>query len=490
MKTLALAVPLVMLLAAGSPQETPPAPKPLPVAPPEVTPVEVHETTPAKRETLKIELKLDGTFEPAARHVVLIKTQSWQGDMPILKVAAHGSKVKKGETLLQIDPAKLKEAVASAELDLGSAKTQHDRLTEEIKLAAEGEALQKERLERDAADSAERAKYFSEVEMALDLKDLEMGLQWMEDSIADQKEELEQIEKMYKSEELTNATRDIVLKRARRQVERSKARLESFLVRFQRAKSYDFPRALEQNKLEVRERAYALDAWRKTSPIQKLEREANLARAKANLRQQEENLAKLKKDESALTVTAPADGTSWYGQFDGGSWSGVEEALKNLKVGEKVSANQPLMTVVPSELCVKTAVAEDKIADVGPGTEAQVTAVAFPDLALTGKASPPVLIGQRKGDAFDTRFDLATVDPRIVPGLKAKLTVLVVELKDVVTVPTAAITEESGKKFVKVLESGKAVQREVGVGRTNGERTEIKTGLKEGEEVVTGKDGK
>jgi multidrug efflux pump subunit AcrA (membrane-fusion protein) len=46
------------------------------------------------------------------------------------------------------------------------------------------------------------------------------------------------------------------------------------------------------------------------------------------------------------------------------------------------------------------------------------------------------------------------------------------------------VSEEDGKKVVKVLEAGKPVAREVTVGRSSGDRTEIKSGLKEGESVV------
>ncbi|HKS15758.1 MAG TPA: hypothetical protein VJU16_00440, partial [Planctomycetota bacterium] len=361
-----------------------------------------------------------------------------------------------------------------------------DRVNEEIKLAAAGEALQKERIEREARDSAERLEHFTKVEMELELKELDLNRAWAEDSIADQKEELDQIEKMYKSEELTNATRDIVLKRAQRNLERSKTRYELFKIRLDRIRSHDLPRQLEDWKLTARERAHALESWNKTSPIQKADRENNLARSTAGVRQQEESLARLRKDEELLKVEAPADGTVWYGQFEGGAWQGVEEGLKSLKVGEKVQANQPLLTLVPAALCVKTAVAEDRLTDLPPGTEAKVTAVAFPDLALSGKSSAPVVVGARKGDAFDTRFDLASGDARLVPGLKAKILVRVAELKDVVTVPSAAVSEEDGKKVVKVFEGGKSVSREVSVGRSSGDRTEIKSGIKEGEEVVVG----
>jgi multidrug resistance efflux pump len=448
------------------------------------------ETVAAKRETLKIDLKLDGTFEPSERHVVQVKTTSWSGEMPVAKLAAHGARVKKGDVLLQIDGAKLLEAIAAAGVDLASARVQLDRVTEDIKLAAAGDVLQKERVEREARESAERYKYFAEVEMGMELKELELSRQGIEDWIADQKEELDQIEKMYKSEELTNATRDIVLKRAQRQLERSKIMFEMFLKRYERLKSYDLPRQLESVQFAAREGAHGFEAWSRTSPIQRSERETNLARATAAVRQMEENLAKLRKDEAALTIAAAADGVVWYGQFEGGAWQGVEEALKNLKVGEKVQANQVLMTLVTADLCVKTAVNEDRLGDLPPGTTAKVTPVAFPDLALSGTSAAPVLVGVRKGEAFDARFDLASGDARLVPGLKAKIHVKVAELKDVVTIPAAAVKDEDGKKIVKVWEDGKAVEREVATGRTSGDRIEIKSGLKEGDEVVTGGESK
>ena len=54
--------------------------------------------------------------------------------------------------------------------------------------------------------------------------------------------------------------------------------------------------------------------------------------------------------------------------------------------------------------------------------------------------------------------------------------------------PSAAITEEQGLYFVYVAEPdepGVFVKREVTIGRDNGERIEITSGVKSGETVVT-----
>src|SRR5688572_5463090 len=218
---------LAALLFSGvSAQEDPPKPDAAPKPAADKADAK-PDTVAAKRETLKIDLKLDGTFEPAERHVVQIKPQAWMGEMPVAKVAAHGAKVKKGDVLLQIDVAKLHEAIAAAGVELASARVQLERVTEDIKLAAAGDVIQKERIEREARESAEKYRYFAEVEMGMELKELELSKQGGEDWIADQKEQLDQIEKMYKSEELTNATRNIVLKSATRELERRQITIEA-----------------------------------------------------------------------------------------------------------------------------------------------------------------------------------------------------------------------------------------------------------------------
>ena len=62
----------------------------------------------------------------------------------------------------------------------------------------------------------------------------------------------------------------------------------------------------------------------------------------------------------------------------------------------------------------------------------------------------------------------------------------------VLTVPTTALTEEQGTHYIYIKESnpkhkdeGVFEKREVKIGQTDGVRTEIMSGLKEGETVVS-----
>ncbi len=469
----------VLLLAA---RQDPPKPEPPKPAPEEAK----RESAIAKRDTLRIEVDLDGSFEPAERHSLQFKPEGYQGELVLAQAAAHGAKVKKGETCFQAESAKLADALAAAALDVEAARTGLVRAEEELRLGEVADGLQIDKADREAREAADRLKFYTEVEMGLEIKSVDEQLKMIEDILSDQKEELEQLEKMYKSEELTNATAEIVVKRARRQIERIQRILEARRIQAERLKTHDIPAQVEVLRGQARESAHQLDVVRKASPHNRKDKEIGAQRAKAALKAAEENHAKLKKDEAALTLAAPADGTLYYGHFENGAWTGVEEAARNLKAGEKVAAGTVLATVVPDALAVATSLPEANLGDLAIGGAAKVEVPAFADLALEGKTDSVRLVGARQGENYPLRIALAKGDPRLVPGLKAKVHILLAELKNVLVVPAAAVRDEGGKKFVTVVLKDKTAPREVAAGRRSGELIEIKSGLKEGEEVLLG----
>ena len=76
----------------------------------------------------------------------------------------------------------------------------------------------------------------------------------------------------------------------------------------------------------------------------------------------------------------------------------------------------------------------------------------------------------------------------ILPGSYADVYLLMNDRQECISLPSAAITEEQGLYFVYVAEPdepGVFVKREVTIGRDNGERIEITSGVKSGETVVT-----
>lgn len=73
----------------------------------------------------------------------------------------------------------------------------------------------------------------------------------------------------------------------------------------------------------------------------------------------------------------------------------------------------------------------------------------------------------------------------IVPGAYAEVFLITGERHGVLSVPTTALTEEQGVYYVYTQQDGHSyLKQEVALGATDGERTEITSGLKGGERVV------
>lgn len=80
---------------------------------------------------------------------------------------------------------------------------------------------------------------------------------------------------------------------------------------------------------------------------------------------------------------------------------------------------------------------------------------------------------------FDNRGDL-------IPGSYVEVYLLSGDQEGVISIPVAALTEEQGLYFVYLqLDEEGYLKREVSPGASNGERVEVRSGLTEGERVVT-----
>lgn len=234
--------------------------------------------------------------------------------------------------------------------------------------------------------------------------------------------------------------------------------------------------------------------------------EANVQSADAQLKLQQADLAKSK-------IYAPIDGVVLTRSVDPGQ-----------TVASSLQA--PVLFVLAADLRkmeLKAAIDEADIGMVAAGQKAHFTVDAFPgrvfdadirDIAFASVTTDNVV-------TYDARLDVDNQDMLLRPGMTATVSVVTREAKDVVTVPAAAfrfrppVTEqrrgswsltslfmprpprESGRRAqrtdaadglrtVYVLEAGQPKPVRVKTGSTDGERTEIVSGLEEGAPVIVG----
>jgi hypothetical protein len=410
--------------------------------------------------------------------------EQWGADLEVVEVASPGP-VQKGQTLVKFRTDKIDEALAAAERDLTLARFNFQRQTEDLQRQKEAQSLAQKKAEMDFAAADNALTRFLEWEKAMKLQEADLRLQNSKDNLADSEEELAQLEKMYKSDDLTEETEEIVLRRTRRQLARQKTYLTFQQKRDEVWRAVDFPREEESLQLAKRRATVDFERFKVAAATAEEQQRVEYEKAKAGFVKQEETTAKLRKDREKFELKAPEAGIAVWGTLSRGKWSGGEPPSAALIAAgrSKVKPGQVLFTIVrPGDVQVRTSVGEASVFSVIEGLPAKVRPGPAPKLDLVGKISR---VGRTSGGTdYDVVIELGAPDARLLPGHTCKVRVTVSEKTDAITVPAACVESDGDKRFVQVWADGKASKREVDAGESSGGRTEILSGLKEGERVL------
>lgn len=185
------------------------------------------------------------------------------------------------------------------------------------------------------------------------------------------------------------------------------------------------------------------------------------------------------------TVTAPCDGSIVEMNAQVGAPSTGGEAGKSL-----------MQIADLSQMKVTVQVSEEDIAKVAVGQNANVTFPAFPDLTLQGAVTGIASIASGdsgmmsydggSGVTFDVDILIAQPDPRLKPGMTAKVSLITEQLDDVIMVPAMALMTDDGQNYYVMVqtdpETQEAERRDVTLVTKNDDFAVIGKPAPEGEE--------
>jgi HlyD family secretion protein len=160
------------------------------------------------------------------------------------------------------------------------------------------------------------------------------------------------------------------------------------------------------------------------------------------------------------------------------------------QVGDQVWANQPLL-ILPdvSQMVVETKVRETDIHKVASHQRVAIRVDAYPELRLSGAVSLVGTLAQEERERKGVKFFGITVkvnesDPRLRPGMTARVEVQVEERARALFVPLDAVYERDGRAFCYLAQPGKPEPREVVLGPSNADFVAIEQGLARGDRVL------
>ena len=444
------------------------------------------------RERLRL-APVRGTFVGAWLGEFRYLPEAGGESVPVLEVRPPGAAARKGEVLLKLDPSRLDEAI-------GEAETAERAAAEGARLA--GEELKAQRIsdgaglagaEAETGLAEQQLKAFREIQAPLQRREAALATLGAVHSLSDQRQELEQLETMYKASELAQSTKEIVLERARRDVERLKEHVEIQRRKEEAALPQELSQQEAQFAAAAAQKRAALDAARLSSPSQTARKALEAAAAVSEMKKARERLAALRRDKERLTITSPSDGIVVHGPAR--SLRGPLGAPR-LSTGDRAEPFSPLLTLMSAEAGLVTCprVPATRILDFPVGQKVLVSPTADPRREMKGtvrEVSPLPSLSSEDGQEtfYQVTVALSGRDAGVRPGFEAE--VRPAEPAEVAAVPSKAVQHDGNRALCQVVgKDGKPQAREVTMGSADGDLVQVTGGLEPGETVLIEAEGK
>lgn len=212
--------------------------------------------------------------------------------------------------------------------------------------------------------------------------------------------------------------------------------------------------------------------------------DAQIAQSELSVEAAELNLARTK-------ITAPSDGT-------------IVALL--VEVGQTINANQTIPTIVKiadlDTMVIKAEISEADVVRVAAGQRVYFTILGEPDVQIDAtlrEVEPaPTSISSDTASTdtaiyYNGLFDVPNPDHKLRISMTAQVTIVLDEVENALVLSSALVTRKDpqGNAMVMVYDPGtQQVQpRRIELGLNNNIIAEIKSGLEEGEQVVSGVSG-
>jgi len=207
-------------------------------------------------------------------------------------------------------------------------------------------------------------------------------------------------------------------------------------------------------------------------------REKDITTAEASLSRSESQLETAKERLNDTHVTAPISGTILDKNVEEGQ-------VITSKTASAVAEGKPLVTMADlARIYVRTDVDETDIGKVHPEQSVEITVDAFPNQTFSGEVLKVAPQGKETQNVttFEVTTELTSQSDLLKPGMKAAVKIMASSAQNALLVPNEAIMNFGGRQMVRVV--GEERPRPVEIGASNWEKTEIVSGLDEGEVVV------
>jgi HlyD family secretion protein len=402
-------------------------------------------TYPVRKSSLEVTVSEKGNLESAENKDVHNQVE---GATTIIFILPEGTPVKKGDKVVELDAATLRDNLKNQQITTKQAEASYAqaKLTREVAEVAVKEY--------------EEGTYKQQFETVMgDIALAEAELSRADDRL---KWTTQMVEKKYVSS-AQQVSDELALKKAKF--------------------------TLEQHNTSKK----VLELYTREKTTKELKAEVEKARSdelakKATFELEEDKEKKLERQIKNCILLAPGDGLVVYANDPGRMGQSQQVQIEE---GASVRERQKIFSLPDiTQMRVNTKVHESMVDKIGKGLRAKIRVDAFAAQELTGQVQSIAPLADQNAmfgsdiKVYTTLVGIENGPVGLRPGMSANVEILIARKDDVLSVPAQALLEIKGKTYVWVKDGEGFAQREVTLGLSNDKLVEIATGLKQGDQIA------
>lgn len=439
-------------------------------------------TYPVTKRSFTIEIRTVGELE-AARSTSI--SSSLRGDQAkIIQLIADGTNVQKGDLLVKIDSTPYEKTLEEL---LGRIK-EYEIHIEALEKALDWEIVQADHEAKTASFEMEAAE-------------LELNKTIHGDGPLEASRLLALMQKaQIKFEELNAYSQDLAdleeqgflnpieVRQAQKKLQEERDVYESAKLQYESYNNHVFPMLVKKAETNIKRLVNKQEEMERSSAFKIAKAEALLVQAEQELIEVKRQLQNARNELALTEITAPSPGMVVQREEYRSS------QRRKPRVGDLLVKNQPILDLPDlNSMIVKTKVREIDLFKIENGKQATIEVDAYPNLHLAGKVIFIGILalseGIRAGDEkyFETKINIDETDPRLRPGMTARVIIHADNIVDALTVPIHSVFEFDKNHYCYVEGQRGYLMQPVKIGMNNEEWVEIKEGLKENDRVCLSK---
>lgn len=431
-----------------------------------------------RRGPLTLSITESGTLQ--ALQSVTLASEINSNRAKIANLIPEGTYVEQGDLVIGFDKTPFEEEIRKLKHEIDQAEAAIVEATENLKLQRVKNTTDLKEAQVNITAAEAELQNILEGEGIIKLHELKLEEHRSKAEYEQMKQNVIDLREMLDSGFITQNE----LKKAELQLQEAESKYQFTQQKHEIFVKYTRPTQIEKARRKIQESKEKLQELQEVADYLINLQMANLKKEEAKLRGLKEKYQKALKELTKTSIYAPIPGLVIYNEIPSAG------KTRKIQVGDAVWSHQALISLPDiSRMVVDTQVREIDIHKVRLDQDVLVQIDAYPDTTFHGNVH---LIGSlAKTDRnlptgvkyFQIQILLQESDPRLRPGMTARIEILVEQYNDVAYVPLEGVFKKAEHHICYVVHEKRAEERHVQVGKFNEDFIVIESGLQEGEQI-------